>query len=35
MAICFWASVQGIMEMIAMNKNMKTPDPEWIVAMLR
>ena len=35
MAICFWASVQGIMETIAMNKNMKTPDPEWIVAMLR
>ena len=35
MAICFWASVQGIMETIAMNKNMKTPDSEWIVAMLR
>ena len=34
MSICFWASVQGIMEEMAMDKEMKTPDPKWIVAML-
>ena len=35
MAIVFWASLQGIMEELAMNKDMNTPDPEWIVSMLR
>ena len=35
MARCFWASVQGIMEEMSADKDMKTPDPEWIVAMLR
>ncbi len=35
MSLCFWASVQGIMEEMAMDKEMKTPDPEWIVAMLK
>ena len=35
MAVCFWASVQGIMEEISRNKDMKLPDPEWIVSMLR
>ena len=32
---CFWASVQGIMEEMAMDKEMKPPDPAWIVAMLK
>jgi len=35
MAKCFWASVQGIMEMMAGDKTMGAPDPEWIVAMLK
>lgn len=35
MAKCFWASVQGIMEEMAMDKTMEAPDPEWIVAMLK
>jgi hypothetical protein len=35
MSACFWASVQGIMEEMAMNKDMLSPDPEWIVAMLK
>lgn len=34
MSRCFWASVQGIMEEMALDKEMKAPDPEWIVAML-
>ena len=32
---CFWAAVQGVMEEMAMDKEMKTPDPAWIVAMLK
>ena len=32
---CFWASVQGIMEEMAMDKGMKPPDPEWVVGLLR
>lgn len=35
MARCFWSSVQGIMEQMASDPKMKTPDPEWIVAMLK
>jgi AcrR family transcriptional regulator len=35
MARCYWASVQGIMEEMAMDKSMKAPDPEWIVSMLK
>ena len=31
---CFWASVQGVMEEMAMDKAMKAPDPEWIMALL-
>ena len=31
---CFWASVQGIMEEMAMDKEMKAPDPKWIMGML-
>ena len=30
----FWASVQGIMEEMAMNSELKTPDPEWVVGIL-
>ncbi len=32
---CFWASVQGIMEEMAIDKDMEVPDPEWLVAILR
>ena len=32
---CFWASVQGIMEEMSIDKDMQAPDPEWIVAILR
>ncbi|MCR5652158.1 MAG: TetR/AcrR family transcriptional regulator [Lachnospiraceae bacterium] len=35
MSRCFWASVQGIMEEMAMDKDMKAPNPEWIVGLLR
>ena len=35
MSKCFWASVQGIMEEMALDKDMKAPDPEWIVGMLK
>ena len=35
MSRCFWASVQGVMEEMAMDKDMKAPDPEWIIGMLR
>ena len=35
MARCFWYAVQGIMEQMATDPEMKAPDPEWIVAMLK
>ncbi len=35
LSVCFWATVQGIMEEMAMNKEMKVPDPEWIMAILK
>ncbi|MCR5629795.1 TetR/AcrR family transcriptional regulator [Eubacterium sp.] len=35
LATCFWASVQGIMEEMANDDNMKTPKPEWIVSILK
>ena len=35
LSVCFWATVQGIMEEMALNKDMKAPDPEWIVAILK
>ena len=31
---CFWASVQGIMEEMAIDKEMEAPDPEWLVSIL-
>ena len=35
LATCFWASVQGIMEEMASNPDMKTPKAEWIVSILK
>lgn len=35
LSACFWAAVQGVMEEMAANKNMKAPDPDWIVAILK
>ena len=32
---CFWASVQGIMEEMSQDPDMKAPDPAWIVSILR
>ncbi len=32
---CFWASVQGVMEEMSMDKEMKAPQPEWILAILK
>ena len=32
---CFWSTVQGIMEEMAYNPKMKTPDPDWIVAVIK
>ena len=35
LSMCFCADVQGIMEELAMRKDMNTPDPEWIMAILK
>lgn len=35
LSTCFWATVQGIMEEMAVNKDLAAPDPEWIVAILK
>lgn len=35
LSTCFWATVQGIMEEMAVNKELAAPDPEWIVAILK
>lgn len=35
LSMCFWASVQGIMEELAMHKDIRTPDCEWIMAILK
>ena len=35
MSRCFWASVQGIMEEMSIDKTMQSPDPAWLVGMLR
>ena len=32
---CFWASVQGVMEEMSQDPDMKTPDPAWIVSILK
>ncbi|MCR5208935.1 MAG: TetR/AcrR family transcriptional regulator [Lachnospiraceae bacterium] len=34
LSITFWAAVQGIMEEMAVNKDYKAPDPEWLVAII-
>lgn len=31
---CFWASVQGVMEEMAMDRTMAAPDPGWIMSIL-
>ena len=35
LSTCFWATVQGIMEEMATDKELQAPDPEWIVAILK
>lgn len=35
LSTCFWATVQGIMEEMAIDKELQAPDPEWIVAILK
>ena len=35
MSKCFWAAVQGIMEEMAMDKNMNPPEPDWLVSILK
>ena len=35
LSMCFWATVQGIMEEMAMYQGMETPDIEWIMAILK
>lgn len=35
LAMCFWSAFQGIMEEMTIDKNLDTPDPEWLVAILR
>ena len=35
LSLCFWAAVQGIMEEMALKKDMQAPDPKWIVDVLR
>ena len=35
LSVCFWATVQGIMEEMALNEGMSAPDPKWIVAILK
>ena len=35
MARCFWYAVQGIMEQMTADSTLKTPDPEWIVGILK
>lgn len=35
LSTCFWNSVQGIMEEMAFHENLKAPDPDWLMAILR
>ncbi len=35
LSICFWTAVQGIMEEMAFDEKMESPNPEWIMAILR
>ena len=34
LSICFWATVQGVMEEMALNPEMEAPDPEWIAGII-
>lgn len=35
LAVAFWSSIQGIAESVAMSPEIQTPDPKWIVAILK
>lgn len=35
LSMCFWATVQGIMEEMAIHKDMEMPNAEWIMAILK
>ena len=35
LSLCFWTTVQGVMEEMAFDKEMKAPDPKWILAILK
>lgn len=35
LALCFWSAFQGIMEEMTIDKNLETPDSEWIMGILR
>lgn len=35
LSTCFWASVQGVMEEMAVDKSFDGPKPEWLVAILK
>lgn len=35
LAIAYWGAIQGIAETIAMNPQSPTPDPAWVVAILK
>ncbi|MCR5796977.1 MAG: TetR/AcrR family transcriptional regulator [Eubacterium sp.] len=35
LARIFWASVQGVMEEMAVNRELEAPEPEWLIGILR
>ncbi|WP_026527411.1 TetR/AcrR family transcriptional regulator [Butyrivibrio sp. VCD2006] len=35
LAVCFWSAIQGIMEEMTINKELESPDPEWLISILR
>ena len=35
LSVCFWATVQGVMDEMALDPGMEAPDQEWIAAILR
>lgn len=35
LSVCFWATVQGIMEEMSLNEEMAAPEPQWIVSILK
>ena len=34
LALTFWSAFQGIMEEMTIDKELKTPDPEWLMGIL-